>query len=413
MAQAGEVGRPGPARTLRPTATGSSRRCSSGTSSSASHSGMPVVRSCQLWRPGWESSNSVGSASRPMSGALVARPPRKSVFGSADDLHRTTLSSVRTKPSTSAPGPPLGHGHQQAVLGLVVRDRPVTVRRRPGRPGPVRPGIPRRPAGPRPARPGNRQPHGELAHGRRGPGDAVPPHREPASTPGRSASPGHTAAPPRADPRCPASPAGRRRRSPSGSGWCRRSMSPSPAGCPARGPQGGHVGPGALQVDRLAHQAPRQAADVLLGHGEQAEIRSAEAQGGSQRLPLPHHDIGPPLPRGPQQSRTPPGRPPRPAARRWRHRCGGRRRGPPDSPDSSGTRRPARRAPRPPSPHLGPAGHAVLAGAPAPRRVRSRRRMSRAPRASGAGCRRTATRSAGPMPPRRGSPPSTNALAPS
>ena len=51
--------------------------------------------SCQLARPGRDSSKSVGSASRPRSGALAARPP-------GSRAHRTALSRAATNPSISA-----------------------------------------------------------------------------------------------------------------------------------------------------------------------------------------------------------------------------------------------------------------------------------------------------------------------
>ena len=63
------------------TAGGSGRSSSIGTSSSAVHSGTPVVRNDAARRPGTEKSKIVGSSSWPIRGAEAARPP-----GAAVDL---------------------------------------------------------------------------------------------------------------------------------------------------------------------------------------------------------------------------------------------------------------------------------------------------------------------------------------
>ncbi len=61
-------------------------------------------------------------------------------------------------------------------------------------------------------------------------------------------------------------------------------------------PQGGDVGPGPLDVHRLAHQPPRQPAHVLRRHREEPEIRTAEAQRGPESLAFAHDHVGPALP---------------------------------------------------------------------------------------------------------------------
>ena len=111
-------------------------------------------------------------------------------------------------------------------------------------------------------------------------------------------------------------------------------------------PQGGDVGPGPLDVDRLAHQPARQPAHVLLpprrtarGRGRRSSARS-RGPGPRRRR---HRPRTPPASAGGPPT---PDRPPRPAGPRSRRRSGGPRRCPRGSPDSSGSRRPARPAAR-------------------------------------------------------------------
>jgi hypothetical protein len=140
------------------------------------------------------------------------------------------------------------------------------------------------------------------------------PHRARASTPGRSGSHGHTAAPPRASPRCRASRAARRHRPPSGSGWCRRSRWPSRGGCPARAPATWSRRPGSPRCPPSRPPGAPAAAHVRLGHGEQSEVGTAETERGPERLALADHHIGAALPRVNAAGPPPPDRPPRPTA---------------------------------------------------------------------------------------------------
>ena len=182
-----------------------------GTSSSSGDSGTPVVRSCQARRPGSDSSKSVGSVSRPSSGALGGSPagggrgrtwsacsPRRAARPSAHRLVEGGHEGVDL-----GAGAALGHGHQQPVAGA----RRCSCRR-----GRCRPGTPRRPAAPPP---GRRRRAGagrtRAGRGRRQRLDAGHAQQPPR---GSSAPRAPSAAPPRPGPRCPASRAGWRRSPP-------------------------------------------------------------------------------------------------------------------------------------------------------------------------------------------------------
>ena len=114
------------------------------------------------------------------------------------------------------------------------------------------------------------------------------------------------------------------------------------------GPERGDVGPAAVNVDRLPHQPTGEAPHVGPGAGEQPEVGAAETQGGPEGLPLPHHHVGPPGARRPEDA----GGHRIGGHHHQRRRCGrrapGRRRGPPGSRGSWGSRPPARRAARRP-----------------------------------------------------------------
>ena len=104
------------------------------------------------------------------------------------------------------------------------------------------------------------------------------------------------------------------------------------------------VGPAALGVDGLAHQAAGQAPHVLEPAGEQAEVGPAEAERRAEGLPLPHHHVGAVRRRATAATRRRPGRTRRAAARRARGQRRPRRRGPRGSRGSWGTARASPRA---------------------------------------------------------------------
>ena len=315
-------GRPGPAP---PRAARGPRWCAAGSA----------------WRPGTDSSNSVGSASWPSSGALAARPPA----AGRDEVVRASphrLVEGRDVGVDLGPGPSLGHRHQQAVAAS---SAPTDRRRRARQ---VARATPARNPSSASRSTTTRRPAPECA--RRTP---APPAASPVSgsTPveAEQAVPAVAGAPGAAQGhlgqarRCPASPAGSAAVT-AISVWLvqtlRGGLLPSDVLLP--GPQRGHVGPAALGVDRLADQAAGQPADLVQGAGEQPEVGAAEAQGRAEGLALPHHHVGAPVARATAGCRPTPGRPPRPAARRCGRSRPGPRPGPRGSPGSWGSR------PRPP-----------------------------------------------------------------